>query len=103
MKGDLKKICVLFFLAHVRCDLTKKRDPPYKNNCKVLERRKKDGQKKFKKGSSFLLSKLTKSFTRPQKHSRGGTERTIKMDGARFLSFFLCSFTQFLSLSLSLF
>ena len=61
----------------------------------------KDGQKKFKKGSSFLLSKLTKSFARPQKHSRG-TERTIKMDGTRFLSFFLCSFTQFLSLSLSL-
>lgn len=90
---------MLFFLAHVRCDLTKKRSIPYKNNCVLKEG--KDGQKKFKKGSSFLLSKLTKSFARPQKHSRG-TERTIKMDGTRFLSIFLCSFTQFLSLSLSL-
>ena len=80
--------------------ISRRRDPsPIKTTGSWKEG--KDGQKKFKKGSSFLLSKLTKSFARPQKHSRG-TERTIKMDGTRFLSIFLCSFTQFLSLSLSL-
>ena len=91
----LKKICYFFLRMW---DVISRRRDPLKTTASSKEG--KDGQKKFKKGSSFLLSKLTKSFTRPQKHSRG-TERTIKMDGTRFLSFFLCSFTQFLSLSLS--
>ena len=85
----------------MRCDLTKKRDPPYKNNCKVLERRKRR-TKKIQKRVVVSSLKVDKILCAPAKTHSRGTERTIKMDGARFLSFFLRSFTQFLSLSLSL-
>ena len=89
---------MLFFLAHGRCDLTKKRSPYKKTTAKVLERKKTD--KKIQKGFVVSSLKVDKILCAPAKHSRG-TERTIKMDGTRFLSFFLVLSLSF-SLSLSL-
>ena len=91
---------MLFFLAHVRCDLTKKRSP-YKNNCKVLERRK-DGQKKFKKGSSFLLSKVDKILCARKNTTLFARHREDHKDGRYALSIFLSLFFHSVSLSLSL-
>ena len=87
---------MLFFLAHVRCDLTKKRSP--KNNC-VFERRKRR-TKKIQKGFVISSFKVDKILYAPAKTL--ARHREDHKDGRYALSIFLSLFFHSVSLSLSL-
>jgi hypothetical protein len=87
---------MLFFLAHVRCDLTKKRSP--KNNC-VLERRKRR-TKKIQKGFVISSLKVDKILYAPAKTL--ARHREDHKDGRYALSIFLSLFFHSVSLFLSL-
>ena len=89
---------MLFFLAHVRCDLTKKRSIPYKNNW-VLERRKRR-TKKIQKGFVISSLKVDKILCAPAKTL--ARHREDHKDGRYALSIYLSLFFHSVSLSLSL-
>ena len=79
--------------------ISRRRDPPYKNNCKVLERRKRR-TKKIQKGFVVSSLKVDKILCAPAKTL--ARHREDHKDGRYALSIFLSLFFHSVSLSLSL-